>query len=468
MPLKINILKNIKMIKGSITSVFILALLVLNGYSQERVKVDGVAVVVGKNIVLDSDIEKFKQEIEMRSEGKIIISDCEMLEEIMLQKLLSHHAVIDSIVVSDDRVEEQVNNTIGSFTQQLGDLEKVVEFYGFNDEEDLRKELSIINREQFLIQGERAGITAEVDVTPDEVRTYFNSLKEADVLPEFGAEIELSQIVIYAKPSEEEVERVIARLNQIKKEVEAGSSMNMKAVLNSDDPSVSGTGQGAGGFYSINRQSQFVKEFKEVAFSLEEGQVSEPFESDFGYHILKVEKIKGQQVDLRHILIQAEIDDAKLKESKDLLEKIIQDIADSTITFEKAVLRYSQDIKTRYNKGTLINPGTGDSYFELTRMDPSLYSRVVNLNSGDITEPYYDETREGEKMFKILLLKSKSDTHIANYVDDYVKIQELALQKKQEEEIEKWADDKIKDTYIKINKDYKDCSFDRNWKKDEK
>lgn len=466
MQLKINILKNIKMIKRGMISVFVL--LVLNGFSQERVKVDGVAVVIGKNIVLDSDIEKFKQEIEMRSEGKITISDCEMLEEIMLQKLLSHHAVIDSVVVSDDRVEEQVDNTIGSFAQQLGSLEKVVEFYGFNDEEDLRKELTVINREQFLIQGEREGITAEVDVTPDEVRTYFNSLKEVDVLPEFGAEIELSQIVIYAKPSEEEIERVIAKLNQIKKDVEAGSSMNMKAILNSDDPAVSGTGSGAGGFYSINRQSQFVKEFKEVAFSLEEGQVSEPFESDFGYHILKVEKIKGQQVDLRHILVQPEIDEAKLKEAKETLEKVIKDIADSTITFEKAVVVYSQDKKTRFNKGVLINPGTGDSYFELTRMDPSLYSRIINLEKGAITDPYYDETREGEKMFKILLLKSKTDTHIANYTDDYVKIQSLALQKKQEEEIEKWADDKIKDTYIKINEDHKDCTFDRNWKKDKK
>lgn len=466
MQLKINILKNIKMVKRGLIVAF--ALLTMNGYSQERIKVDGVAVVVGENIVLESDIEKFKTEIEMRSEGKITISDCEMLEEIMLQKLLAHHAVIDSIVVSDDRVQEQVDNTIGSFAQQLGSLEKVVEFYGFNDEEDLRKELTQINRDQFLIQGERESITAELDVTPDEVRTYFNSLKTEESLPEFGAEIELSQIVIYAKPSEEEIERVIERLNKIKEDVENGSSMNMKAILNSDDPSVAGTGPGAGGFYSINRQSQFVKEFKEVAFSLEEGQVSEPFESDFGYHILKVEKIKGQQVDLRHILIQPEIDDAKLKEAKETLEKVIKDIADSTITFNDAVKIFSQDEKTKFNNGVLINPSTGDSYFELTRMDPSLYSRVINLKSGEITDPYYDETREGEKMFKIILLKSKSETHIANYVDDYVKIQSLALQKKQEEAIEDWADEKIKDTYIKISEDHKDCSFDRNWRKEKK
>lgn len=240
--------------------------------------------------------------------------------------------------------------------------------------------------------------------------------------------------------------------------------MNMKAILNSDDPGVSENG----GFYSINRQSQFVKEFKEVAFSLEEGQISEPFESDFGYHILKVEKIKGQQLDVRHILLQPEIDSDKLNDVKITLEKVAKEIKDSTMTFDEAVIKYSQDEKTKYNKGVLINPGTGDSHFELTRMDPTLYSRVANLSGGQFTDPYYDETREGEKMFKILLLKSKSEKHTANYVDDYVKIQALALQKKQEEAIEDWADEKIEDTYIKINEGHKDCSFERNWTKEEK
>lgn len=463
MQLKINILKSIKMIKRGL--IIAIALLTLNGFSQQRVKVDGVSAVIGKNIVLDSDIEKFKKEIEMRSEGKITISNCEMLEEIMVQKLMAHHAVIDSIVVSDDQVLGRVEETIASFAKQLGgDMDKVVDFYGFNDEEDLRKELTQINRDQFLIQGERESITVEIGVTPDEVRTYFNSLKKEDNLPEIGAEIELSQIVMKAKPTDEEIQRVKDKLNQIRLDVENGSSMNMKAILNSDDPGVAENG----GFYSINRQSQFVKEFKEVAFSLEEGQVSKPFESDFGYHILKVEKIRGQQLDVRHILIQPEIDSDKLKEVKTTLEKVAQEIKDSTMTYEEAVLKYSEDKKTKYNKGILINPGTGDSYFDLTRMDPTLYSRVANLTSGEFTDAYFDETREGEKMFKLLLLKSKSETHTANYVDDYVKIQALALQKKQEEAIEDWADDKIEDTYIKINTDHKDCTFDRNWIKDKK
>ena len=432
----------------------------------ERIKVDGVAVVIGKNIVLESDIDKFKKELQQRIEGKIDITDCEILEEIMTQKLIAHHAVVDSVVVTDAEVESEVERNIGYFVQQLGSMEKVLKMYGFNDEDDLREELGSIQKEQLLIKRERSGITEKIDVTPEEVRTYFKNLEKDNNLPEFSAEIELAQIVKYLKPTEAETNRVVAKLKELKKEIEDGYSFRLKAIINSDDPAVSGNGAGSGGKYTITRESGFIKEFKEVAFSLDEGEISEPFESGFGFHIIQVEKVKGQERDVRHILMQPKISQQELDASKAELEKIRNEIISGKISFEDAVVNYSEDVETKNNKGLILNPESNDTKFDLTLMGPELYAKVNNLKTGEITEPFYEEIRGGEKMHKIILLKSKNDTHKADFVKDYEKIQQLTLQKRQEEAIEKWVENKIGDTYIKIGNDYKKCEFKNNWKKD--
>lgn len=427
----------------------------------DRVKLDGVATVVGKNIVLDSEIAAFKLELEQQSEGKIDITDCEMLEQIMNRKLLSHHAVVDSIVVTDAEVNTTVEQKIAYFLQQLGSEEKLYKFYGFNDMADLRKEFVEVEKEASLVQKMQQKLAGDVDVTPEEVRSYYKSLEKENNLPEIGAEIELAQIVLYANPSEEEEERIINRLNEIKKEVEDGQSFTMKAILYSKDPGVTENS----GAYTITRESGFVKEFKEAAFSLTEGEISEPFKSDFGYHILLVEKIKGKQRDVRHILMQPEITEEQQESIKDSITKIRKDILTLKLTFEEAVQKYSEDKVTKSNNGLLMNPETSDSKFDLTKMDPTLYARISALKTGEITDVFLDITRQNEKMYKIILMKSKTDAHIVDLSKDYVKIQNLALQKKREETIAKWTKEKINDTYIKINKDYKECEFKNNWAK---
>lgn len=458
--------KNLKYINVKY-SILLAFLFILGGVNaQERVKVDGVAVVIGDNIVLDSDLSKFKKELEQRMEGKALeITDCGILEEIMLQKLIAHHAVIDSIEISEGEINEEVDRNIAYFTQQLGSMEKVVSMYGFNDEEDLRKELYGIQKEQILIRKESASITEGIDVTPDEVRTYFKNLEVDNNLPEFSAEIELAQIVKILKPSEEEIERVIAKLNEIKQDVEEGFSFRLKAIINSDDPAVSSNGPGSGGKYTITRQSGFIKEFKEVAFSLDEGQVSEPFESGFGYHIILVDKIKGQERDVSHILIQPQISNEERAAAEDELNKLRERILNGEITFEDAAKEFSDDKETRMNRGLLLNPQTNDTKFDLTRMDPQLYNRVSSIKTGEITEAFYEEVRGEDKMFKIIKVNEKIDAHTADFSQDYEKIQHLALEKKREEVVEKWAKEKLEDTYIKINSDYVKCDFQKNWNK---
>ena len=282
--------------------------------AQERLKVDGVAAVIGEYVVLESDVEKFKKEITIKSEGKVQPKDCEVLEDIMLQKLLAHHAVVDSILVLDAEVEAGVERNIAYFKQQLGSMDKVVDLYGFDDQADLKEELKKIERENLLTSKERQSITEKVTVTPEEIRQYYKNLEASDNLPTFGTEIKLAQITVYAKPSVEAEEKIIKDLNKIRKDIQDGANMKIKALIYSEDPGVAQNG----GLYSITRESQFVKEFKEAAFSLELNEVSEPFKSDFGYHILKVEKIKGQQRDVRHILMQPAVSDEKLKETEEL------------------------------------------------------------------------------------------------------------------------------------------------------
>jgi len=454
-----NNLNNIKMIKKLL--IIVLAIFGLQLNAQEKLKIDGVATVVGNNIVLDSEIDAFKEELIQQSDGKIEVTDCEMLEQIMNRKLLAHHADIDSVFVSEAEVSSQVQRKTDYFTQQLGSTEKMLELYGFDNVKDLKAELHRVEKEGLKIQKMQQKLTADIDITPEEVKRYYNSLKDENNLPEIGSEIELSQIVLNIKPSDEEIQKVIDRLNEIKKEVEDGASFKMKAILYSDDPGVTQNS----GFYTIDRNSPFVKEFKEAAFSMEEGEISEPFESDFGYHILQLEKVKGKQRDVRHILIQAKANEDKNNIVKDSLTKYRDDILKLNISFEEAVLKYSEDKDTRQSKGILMNPVSGDTHFDLTRMDPELYAKVSNLKEGEISDVFYDETRQGEKMYKILLLKSKTDAHIADLSKDYVKIQDLAIQKKKTEAIEKWTNDNIKDTYIKINDSYSDCNFKSNWTK---
>ncbi|WP_139959146.1 peptidylprolyl isomerase [Flavicella sediminum] len=430
-------------------------------FAQSKIKIDGVAVVVGENIVLDSDVTKYAEELKQKSEGKVNMSDCEMLEEIMLIKLLAHHAVVDSVVVSDAEIESNVERNIGYFTQQLGSIEKVVDLYGFDDEDDLRKELSKIEKESALVRGEKENTLKDVEVTPEEVRVYFKSLEASENLPEFGTEIEMAQIVMHAKPSEDEVQETLDKLKEIRQDIVNGSSIRMKAILYSEDPAVTNNG----GFYSITRESGFVKEFKEVAFSLDEGEVSEPFKTDFGFHIIKLEKIKGQQRDVRHILMQPKVSQDKLDKVKEKISQIRDSILAEELSFELAVKKYSEDKDTRQNKGIIINPQTNDSRFELTRMDPSFYGRVSNLALKDVSEPFYEETREGEKMYKIILMKDKVEGHKADFVKDYVKIQQLTLQKKQEDVINKWYAKHVLDTYVKINENNQKCAFKYNWSK---
>jgi peptidyl-prolyl cis-trans isomerase SurA len=428
--------------------------------SGPRQKIDGIVANVGDYLILDSDIDKAF--IEISSQGNSIkdITRCQMLGKLLEDKLYAHQAIQDSIVVSDAEVKSMMEERINYMVENVGSMEKVLKYYKKDNEEDFKSYFFDILKENKLTSEMQRKIVDAVEITPEEVRTFFKKIPQSE-LPVFGAEMEVAQIVVTPKVTQEEKQVVIDRLKQFKKEVQEGASFATKAVLYTEDP---GT-RANGGFYKMNRKTPFVKEFKEVAFSLAEGEISEPFETEFGYHIIMVEKIKGQDVELRHILLSPKVSKASLDEAKDKITLIKKRIEEKEITFANAARTMSDEKETRANGGQLVNPKSQDIRFELTKMDPSLYSEVSNLKDNEISKPSLDEDAKGAKKYKIITVTNRIDQHTADYAKDYIKIKELALKEKQIKAIGKWTEEKIKETYIKIGNDYKDCVFTNNWLK---
>ncbi len=428
----------------------------------KRKKIDGIIATVGEYIILDSDIDM--EYIELSSQGISInnVSRCELLGKLMEDRLYAHQALQDStIVVKDSEINNMMEERIGYMLSQIGSWDKMLKFYNKKNEEDFRSFFFDVLKQNKLSNEMRNKVVEEVEITPEEVRTFFKNIPKED-LPTFGAEMEVSQIVIEPKISKEEKQKVIDKLNDIRNDVlNNGASFRTRAVLYSEDPG----SRSSGGFYKMNRKTQFVKEFKEVAFSLNEGEISKPFETEFGYHIILVEKIRGQEVELRHILLTPKVSDEALKEAKEKAQLIRQRILDGELSFADAARTLSDEKETRANGGVLLNPKTMDSKFELTKMDPTLYGQVSGLKDKEVSVPVLDEDQRGMKKYKLLMVTNRIDSHIADYATDYIKIKDLALKEKQFDAIGKWSNEKIMETYIKINGEYRNCQFMNNWLK---
>ena len=425
-----------------------------------RIKIDGVAAVIGDYVILDSDVDKAYIDLESQGIPTSNIERCSLLGKLMEDKLYAHHAEQDSITVSDSEINDYVGRTIDYFVQELGSMEKVLEFYKKKDEQSFRSELFDINRVQQLSQRMQSNIVEEIEVTPDEVRTFFDKIPK-DQRPVFGAELEIAQIVIEPTPTESEVERTIRLLETMRNDVlENGSSFASKAILYSQDPG----SRSRGGRYTLDRKRPvMVKEFRDQAYRLREGEVSQPFQTDFGWHIVTVDKIRGQLIDVRHVLLVPEISAKELKDAKDKLNLIRKRIQDGEIAFVDAALEFSDDKDTAANGGVLINPTSGDTRFELTKLDPAIYNQILNLDENQISLPVLDEDRSGNKKYKILMVTNRYDQHQADFATDYVKIKDLALKEKQLDAIQNWMTEKIDDTFVNVNRSYRDCDFSNKW-----
>jgi peptidyl-prolyl cis-trans isomerase SurA len=321
-----------------------------------------------------------------------------------------------------------------------------------------------INKNGYLASEMQKKVTQDIEVTPEEVRQFFNSIPD-DEKPTFGTELKLAQIVIIPEVTEDAKKAVIEQLKGFKKDVEEnGASFVTKALFYSDD----GSKNNGGKLPTMNRkQPRMVKEFRDVVFSMQEGEISDPFKTDFGYHIVLLEKIRGQEYDVRHILLRPKLTQEAMQKAKDEIDEVRAKIVDGTLTFAEAAREFSDEKETKYEGGQMTNPTTQDFNFELTRMDTELYTQIQDLKDGEVSKVIQDEDRVNSIKFKILTVTDRIDDHKADFAKDYLKIKALALQDKQVEAIAEWQKKTITDTYIKINGDYRDCDFQSNWLKNQ-
>lgn len=429
----------------------------------KEVKVDGVAAVVGEYIVLDSDVDKTILQLKASGNDISQFTNCELFGRLLEDKLYAHHAIQDSIVVSDAEIRSYVNQQVERFRVNFKTEDEMLKFYKKDNIKALTDEMFEINKANKLASEMQRKIVDEIEVTPEEVREYFSGIPEAE-RPIFGTELKVAQIVIEPKVTPEAEQEVIDRLNEFKKDIEEnGASFSAKALFNSADTGSKRTG---GRLPTMNRaKPQMVKEFREATFSLQEGEISEPFKTDFGWHIVYLEKIRGQEYDARHILLIPEISEEAKAEAKAKLEGIRQNIIDGDISFADAAREASDEIKTKFEGGLIRNPETQDFTFPLTKMPTEIYTEIEDLETNEVSEIVADFTRTGNVKYKIYTVTDRIDEHKADFSRDFLKIKELALNEKRLNAIAKWQKEKIEDTYIKIGGEYKNCEFTNNWLK---
>jgi len=435
----------------------VLTMLGFKAWSQQEQVIDEVVAVVGANYVLQSDIEA--QYIQFRMQGGITdarATRCQILEDLLFQKLMLNQAELDSVEVTDDQIEQTMDARFRYYIQQFGSQEKLEQFYK-KSLIQIRDEFRVLVKEQLMVDEVQQGIVKDLKVTPSEVRAFFNSLP-ADSIPMLDTEYEILQIVKEPAISKEELDATRDRLKSLRDRIIKGESFSTLAVLYSEDPGSSKKG----GEIGLTGRGQLYPEYEAAAFGLKKGEVSDIIKSKAGYHIIQLIERRGEQINTRHILLMPKISDSDIQNASKLLDSIAGMVREKKMTFEDAAIKYSDD-PGKINGAYLINEATGNNRFLSNQLDPKIFYSIEKLEPGDITRPIAMINDESKQTLNLYMLKSRSQPHKANLKDDYSTIQEWALNKKRGDTINKWITDKISKTYFRINESYHDCNFSHSW-----
>ena len=438
--------------------IILLNILLFTSILSHAQSIDKIQAIIGSEILLISDIEN--QYNQILSQGVIETEDmrCQIIDELLLQNFLIHHAKIDSTIeiVSDD-IDAEINNRISYFENQLGSLEKV-EAYFNRSIESMEDELRIIVEDQSYTQKKQSKIISDVKITPNEVKDFYRTLNSEEI-PIVPTKLQMSQIVIEPELSEEKKNSIKKKLNSFRKRIYNGEDFKVLATLYSDDV-VSANNGGELGFM---QRGDLVPEFERAAFKLKKDEISEVVESKFGYHIIQMIERRGEQINVRHILIKPKFSSLSLQNARDDIISIKSDLDSSLISFKDALQKYSDD-ESKNNGGLIINPKNGTTFFTFEELDPSIRYIVERMNIGDVSDPSLSKSQDGtQAAYRLVKLNNKIEEHKANIVDDFDLLKEYALSNKKQSVLEKWVSDNLANTYINISNDLSECACYKKW-----
>jgi len=420
--------------------------------------IDKIVGIVGDKIVLKSDVEIQVRQLTAQGSPEEGLP-CNLFEELMLQKLLLSQAEVDSVLVTEDEIEGELGQRINYFVGLFGGDQDQLEAYYNKSILQIKDEFREQIQEQLLSRRMQQQVVNSVKVTPAEVKHFFETLP-ADSLPFYDAEVEMSQIVIMAEVSEEQKKIATDELKKLKQRIIDGEDFATLAVVYSDD-SGSATNGGDLGYMS---RGELVNEFAAAAFNLENGEVSDIVETEFGLHLIQMVERRGEKANLRHILLRPEITSFDLEKAKAKLNDVRNKILTDSITFNQAVDKYSTDEQTKNNAGNIVNPQTGSATFLLEELDGFLKPVVDTLQLNQVSKPFtFKKERDGSIGYRIIKINRLSKAHQANLNDDYERIKAAAESKKQQAALEDWIAKKAPDTYIFVDDNFIDCAQSKKW-----
>lgn len=428
-------------------------------YAQQSQVVDKVVAVVGSNIIMQSDIEE--QYMQYRLQGGIKGSAssirCEILEDQLFRKLMLNQAELDSIEITDDQIEQEMEYRIRYFVNQLGSQEKLEKYYNKTMKE-IKNELRTIIKDQKLIDEVQRKIVDGVSATPSDVRQFFENIP-SDSIPLVSAQYEIAELVKKPPITFDEKLAVKDRLYGLRSRILKGERFSTLALLYSEDP---GSAK-KGGELGFHGRGEFAPEFEAAAFALKDGEISEVVETEYGFHIIQMIERRGDYVNVRHILLQVKVSTDALERAYYQLDSIAKLIRSDSITFDEAVVKFS-DEDDKVNGGYLVNSNTGSTLFSAEDLDQQVSVVVNRLQVGEVSNPVPMKTKNDKDAYRLLIIKRKTTPHKANLKDDYALIQQWTMQKLRQEAINKWIETKSKKAYVKISDDYCDCDFQFDWK----